>query len=226
MRQFLLVLLLICAVPTLSSPISNKNTETNSSAVFTRYLEAPNNIRDVRCLLYKGDTLVPVIGLQKSRRLFVSKRRGLFAAGVYPGVEYKLLNITVLNPSSSSATATTTSSVKNEVITLQGLLGREFRDKAIITTDFTTATSGTAPATGQFFDRVYSAVGINVNDNVISEEDESMVELTVAPAYPLIKGLEREWPVRIALSGTQPHILLLLHFLVVATALPFNCREP
>ena len=193
MRAFVQVLLLICAVQALRVPFFDKNIQRNSSTVFTRYLEAPNNIRDVRCLLSQGDTLVPVIGLQKSRSLFVSKRRGLFASGVYPGVEYKRVNITVLSTSSSSPV--TSSTPRKEVTTLQGLLGREFRnDGATCSLDVENNTINK---------------GNDKNSNIIDdilineEEEESVVELTVAPAYPLIPVLERDWPVRIALSGKK-----------------------
>ena len=179
MRVFCLVLTLVWAAQALQVPFLDKNIQRNSSTVFTRYLEVPNNIRDVRCLLSQGDTLVPVIGIQKSRSLFVSKRRGLFAAGVYPGVEYKLINITV--PSTSTAT---TSSARNEVFTLQGLLGREFRNGT------TTGSSNSVTPASLLPDMN------NNNNNMISEEEEGIVELTVAPAYPLIPVLEREWPVR------------------------------
>ena len=226
MLTFLAVLTLVCAVQALREPFLDKNAQRISSSVFTRYLEAPNNIRDVRCLLSQGDTLVPVIGLQKSRSLFVSKRRGLFASGVYPGVEYKLINITVPNTYTSSPT---TSAERKEVFTLQGLLGREARNGVSTSTAGSSSSStATPPPAGQFFDRVlFSAVGNNNhynnnnnnnnnnhnhNNNFITisekeEEEESLVELTVAPAYPLISVLERDWPVRIALSGTQPTLL-------------------
>ena len=249
MQAFFLFLPLVCiVVQALSSPILDKN-------VFTRYLELPNNIRDVRFLLSQGDTWVPVIGLQKSRSLFVSKRRSLFAAGVYPGVEYKLLNITVLNPSAATA-----SSGRTELMTLQGLLGREFRNRDVTTTtssstspvdqpvgqffdqvlnsvvDSNSASTTTPPSApvGQFFDRFYP-VGSSTdkgNNNdliVISEDKESMVELTVAPAYPLIKGLEREWPVRIALSGNSPGSylpLLVTSFPLFVTSHPLVVPIP
>jgi len=227
MTTFFLVLLMVCTtILALSSPLSDKK-------LFTRDFELPNNIRDVRCLLSQGDTWVPVIGLQKSRSMFVSKRRSLFAAGVYPGVEYKLMNITVLNPS-----ATTVSSGRTEVMTLQGLLSREFMNRAVTTTSSSNSnvtpveqpvgqffdrfypmgssksnSNSNSQPVGQFFDQVLNSVVAsrqdkNIIDNnnndtsVISQEEESVVELTVAPAYPLIRGMERDWPVRIALSCT------------------------
>ena len=53
----------------------------------------PFNIADVRLLIKTNDTIIPTIGVQKSNDNFIIKRTRLFQAGVYPGVDYTVLQI-------------------------------------------------------------------------------------------------------------------------------------
>lgn len=62
--------------------------------LFAKEWESIRNIRDVRGKLSRFDRFVPVIGRRKDQS-FIEKRRQMFGAGVYPGVEYRVLEILV-----------------------------------------------------------------------------------------------------------------------------------
>ena len=106
---------------------------------FLKDWETPNNIKDVRTKISKYDCIVPVVGKGRSTRPFMEVRAELFDYGVYPGVEYRIINI--INST-------------------------------------------------------------NINDN--NTDNEQM--LVVRPVYPLIRELERDWPVSIPISKL-PYIL-------------------
>ena len=55
--------------------------------------ENPQNITDIRDMLTTYDVFVPVIGRQGGLDNFVKTRTYLFDAGVYPGVEYRIVGI-------------------------------------------------------------------------------------------------------------------------------------
>ena len=60
---------------------------------FLKDWETPNNIKDVRTKISKYDCIVPVVGKGRSTRPFMEVRAELFDYGVYPGVEYRIINI-------------------------------------------------------------------------------------------------------------------------------------
>ena len=111
----------------------------NNKEFFLKDWETPSNIKDVRTKISKYDCIVPVVGKGRSSRPFMEVRAELFDYGVYPGVEYRILNI--INST-------------------------------------------------------------NANDN-ITDDDQILV---VRPVYPLIRELERDWPVTIPTSKL-PYIL-------------------
>lgn len=49
-----------------------------------------------------GESFVPVIGVHK-RSTFIKLRSYLFGLGVYPGVEYRILDINILKSKSNSS---------------------------------------------------------------------------------------------------------------------------
>jgi hypothetical protein len=104
--------------------------------------ELPNAIKDIRCYLSVNDSFVPVIGVHKAST-FIKLRSYLFGQGVYPGVEYKILNITKFSSSdisdhSDSRDKSDGSKVtSSELSSLQGLLERGQRDKILFNDDST-----------------------------------------------------------------------------------------
>ena len=62
--------------------------------LFTKEWEWPiGNIKDIRQNISLYDTIVPVIGRRNTTKDFILKRSELFQIGFYPGVEYRILNI-------------------------------------------------------------------------------------------------------------------------------------
>jgi hypothetical protein len=51
-----------------------------------------------------GESFVPVIGVHK-RSTFIKLRSYLFGLGVYPGVEYRILDINLVNGRSNSSSS-------------------------------------------------------------------------------------------------------------------------
>ena len=174
---------------------ADRTDETKAKNLLTKDWELPNAIEDIRCYLSVNESFVPVIGVHK-RETFIKLRSYLFGQGVYPGVEYKILNIAILSNNSAN-------SAKREVKTLQGMLQRGRKD------------SGPNSGSSGWISRVFSgqsqliqtsgsdsSVIINTNENAAASldsyiEEEDFIELTVRPAYPLIKNLEKKWPVKV-----------------------------
>ena len=107
------LLLLLTALSLLTSGAADD--QGADDAVFGRWIEDPRSIKDVRVKLKRGDILVPIIGVQTSRDVLVRKRRAMFAAGVYPGVEYVVQNITMRGDTGE----------QKDVESLRGMLARE-----------------------------------------------------------------------------------------------------
>ena len=62
--------------------------------LFTKEWEWPiGNIKDIRQNISLYDTIVPVIVRRNTTKDFILKRSELFQIGFYPGVEYRILNI-------------------------------------------------------------------------------------------------------------------------------------
>lgn len=155
--------------------------------------ESPNNLIDIRCYLSVNESFVPVIGVHKTST-FIKLRSYLFSLGVYPGVEYKVLNISFLNDENTGAT--------RDVATLQGLLKRGIKngdnkvENSWLKRFFSGKTQLIQTGGGG------SSAIIDINENVCStletyQEEEDFIELTVRPAYPLIRTLEKKWPVKV-----------------------------
>lgn len=165
-----------------------------ASRLLSKDWEAPNAIEDIRCFLAVNDSFVPVIGVHK-KETFVKLRSSLFRQGVYPGVEYKILNITILRDKNSGAS--------RRVPTLQGLLQRGRRDdKANSSKDGWISRLFSGQAQLIQTSGVDSSAIIDLDENASSSlgsyhEEEDLVELTVRPAYPLIRTLEKKWPVKV-----------------------------
>lgn len=89
--------------------------------------EWPNAIKDIRCYLSVNESFVPVIGVHK-RSTFIKLRSYLFGLGVYPGVEYRILDINVLDKKSNISRSISNDIRRNlgnsKVKSLQGLLQR------------------------------------------------------------------------------------------------------
>ena len=191
--------------------------------LLTKDWEFPNAIEDIRCYLAVNDSFVPVIGVHK-RETFIKLRSFLFGQGVYPGVEYKILNITIFNNNSDNRDDSNTSndSVNSdtlregsqatgvnkgkEVNTLQGILQRGNGDTTL---DDSSSTWISRLFSGQTqliqTSGSDSSVIIDADENASVgltsyREEEDYVELTVRPAYPLIKELEKKWPVKVTLT--------------------------
>ena len=176
-------------------PVTNRNDNIKANNLLTKDWELPNAIEDIRCYLSVNESFVPVIGVHK-RATFIKLRSYLFAQGVYPGVEYKILKIDMLSDSSNT---------KQEVQTLQGLLQRGRSDVVSkgesnwISRLFAGQTQLIQTSGGD------SSIIIDSSENAAASlssyrEEEDFIELTVRPAYPLIKELEKKWPVKVHTS--------------------------
>lgn len=189
---------LFSKVDDLKSPLqfTERTDGVKANRLLSKDWETPNAIEDIRCFLAVNDSFVPVIGVHK-KETFVKLRSSLFRQGVYPGVEYKILNISILSDKSSSSTS-------RRVPTLQGLLQRGRRDdKENKSNDgwINRLFSGQAQLI-QTSGGDSSAI-VDLDENASSSlgsyhEEEDLVELTVRPAYPLIRTLEKKWPVKVS----------------------------
>lgn len=216
------------------SQLSERTDGVKANRLLSKDWETPNAIEDIRCFLAVNDSFVPVIGVHK-KETFVKLRSSLFRQGVYPGVEYKILNISILSDKSSSSTS-------RRVPTLQGLLQRGRRDdKENKSNDgwITRLFSGQAQLI-QTSGGDSSAI-VDLDENASSSlgsyhEEEDLIELTVRPAYPLIRTLEKKWPVKVitkflvrilkapsmVLLSAIKSILHVFHFLQVKlSAMPY-----
>jgi hypothetical protein len=177
------------------SELSERTDGLKASRLLSKDWETPNAVEDIRCFLAVNDSFVPVIGVHK-KETFVKLRSSLFRQGVYPGVEYKILDISILSDKSSSSTS-------RRVPTLQGLLQRgRTDDKENNSNDgwMTRLFSGQAQLI-QTSGGDSSAI-VDLDENASSllgsyHEEEDLIELTVRPAYPLIRTLEKKWPVKV-----------------------------
>lgn len=61
----------------------------NTTLLFNQDWTSPTDIKDVRFQLSKYDRFVPIVG----GKSYISIRNQLFSCGVYPGVEYRILDI-------------------------------------------------------------------------------------------------------------------------------------
>jgi len=59
--------------------------------MFKKNWESPTNLRDIRSDVGRYDVIVPLIGWKKQN--FAKQRSEMFAKGIYPGVEYRVLEI-------------------------------------------------------------------------------------------------------------------------------------
>ena len=91
-RLLLWLWLLVSPASALSERPLATGSPRSTKDLFNREWESVRNIRDVRGKLSRFDRFVPVIGRKKDQD-FVAKRREMFRAGVYPGVEYRVLDI-------------------------------------------------------------------------------------------------------------------------------------
>ena len=173
-------------------PVTNRNDNIKAKNLLTKDWELPNAIEDIRCYLSVNESFVPVIGVHK-RATFIKLRSYLFAQGVYPGVEYKILKIDMLSGSSNT---------RQGVQSLQGLLQRGRNDleskgeSSWISRLFAGQTQLIQTSGGD------SSIIIDSSENAAAslssyQEEEDLIELTVRPAYPLIKELEKKWPVKV-----------------------------
>ena len=95
-RELLLLMLWVWQLVSMALAYSERPLASGSPRttkdLFEREWESFRNIRDVRGKLSRFDRFVPVIGRKKDQD-FIEKRREMFRAGVYPGVEYRVLDI-------------------------------------------------------------------------------------------------------------------------------------
>lgn len=178
-------------------PIANRNDNIKAKNLLTKDWEFPNAIQDIRCYLSVNESFVPVIGVHK-KATFIKLRSYLFGQGVYPGVEYKILKIDILRNNSSD-------SIQQEVQSLQGLLQRGRSD--VISDNENNWISRLFSGQTQLIQTSGSdsSIIINSSENAAAglssyRKEEDFIELTVRPAYPLIKELEKKWPVKVCFT--------------------------
>lgn len=162
--------------------------------LLTKDWEMPNAIEDIRCFLAVNDSFVPVIGVHKTST-FIKLRSFLFGKGVYPGVEYKILNMTIQSDASGRRV--------REVSSLQGLLQRGKKETEMYKEGWIDRLlSGDAQLIQTGGGDSSVIIDNDVNENYSSSlssyrEEEDFIELTIRPAYPLIRTLEKKWPVKV-----------------------------
>ena len=171
-----------------------RNDNVKEQGLLSKDWEFPNAIRDIRCLLAVNESFVPVIGVH-TKSTFIKLRSYLFSQGVYPGVEYKVLNITISGNSKSNE-------APKGVATLQGLLRRGLKNDN--TKEANTWLKRLFSGQTQLIQTggSDSSTIVDFNENVSAtletyQEEEDFIELTVRPAYPLIRTLEKKWPVKV-----------------------------
>lgn len=173
--------------------------------LLTKDWEIPNAIEDIRCYLAINDSFVPVIGVHKTST-FIKLRSFLFGKGVYPGVEYKILNMTILSNASGRRV--------QEVSSLQGLLQRGKKDAEMYKEGWIDRLlSGDAQLVQTGGGDSSVIIENDVNENYSSSlssyrEEEDFIELTIKPAYPLIRTLEKKWPVKVEQNSSKFAYLL------------------
>ena len=179
-----------------SAQNSERNDNVKERMLLSKDWETPNKLLDIRCYLSVNESFVPVIGVHKTST-FIKLRSYLFSLGVYPGVEYKVLNISIIDDAKNSGTT-------RQVATLQGLLQRglkssENKDDSTWLKRLFSGQTQLIQTGGGGSD---SSAIVDVNENVCAtletyQEEEDFIELTVRPAYPLIRTLEKKWPVKV-----------------------------
>ena len=161
-----LSLLVIC-ISSIERPVTLLK-QRQTKLLLTKEWEYPNKISDIRHLLSKYDSFVPVIGRNTS---YLDVRRDMFTQGVYPGVEYRILDIRLESNGES-------------ISSLISLINKTDN----INTPFITSKNID-------IDNNYNN---DDNDNIVIKDINDIV-LFVRPVYPLIDELERQWPVSLKL---------------------------
>ncbi|KAJ1419007.1 peptidase S24/S26A/S26B/S26C [Ochromonadaceae sp. CCMP2298] len=172
--------------------------------MFNRSWVSPWDISDVRDKLYVGSIFVPVIGRGRGSDIsFLEQRFNMFEAGVYPGVEYEVLQIEcggrrvqtllgmeVLRDPARWGAREGTGGKRGDGSSSDGGGGGGFGGDL-------SGWGGEREERGP----VQQVEQTKQVERVQREQvEEGTVELLIKPHYPLIKQLERDWPVTTTLS--------------------------
>jgi len=181
----ILITCILCITLSIERPISERPItllkQRTTKALLTKEWESPKRIYDIRHLLSRYDSFVPVIGRQTGNVSYLDIRRDMFDIGLYPGVEYRITDITLDSNPIDPIKGTSGQSISS----LIGLINKK---DTTTTTPFITSNND---------DIDYS--NSRNNDNITINNDNDVI-LSVRPVYPLIDELEREWPVSLRLN--------------------------